>query len=528
MSGKNLLGHPGHQRTGAVGRVRCAVSLAPFILVFGIAGASAEVVISAKPTKNMTCSNGVCEPTTKNGVLNVGDLENLLASGAVKVTTTGSGVQARDIKVDKALTWSSANALSLDAFHSIAIEDAVSATGLSALSLTTDDGGTGGTLSFGAKGNITFANLSSALSINGLSFALVNTVQGLADAIAANQGGNYAFASNYDARVDGTYTQSPVSVLFDGNFEGLGNTISRLSIKDRQESDYVGLFSRFEGGGFMNDIRLARAHVSGGKNSIVGALVGLTIVTVSGNLVTGDVSGGASSFVGALVGENAGTVSDSNATAAVSSGNRRKHGGAAGGLVGFNGQNGTIQNSFATGAVSGSEAGLGGLAGVNEGVVESSYASGSVTGSGSSIVGGLVGGSGNAGIGTISNSYAVGSVMCGDQGGAGGLIGLDLGTISTSYSTGLVQGGTGSLLGGLIGDDGSSSGSISFAYWDLDTSGISDPSQGAGNIPNDPGITGLSTEQFQSGLPDGFDPAIWAESATINNGFPYLLANPPK
>jgi hypothetical protein len=32
---------------------------------------------------------------------------------------------------------------------------------------------------------------------------------------------------------------------------------------------------------------------------------------------------------------------------------------------------------------------------------------------------------------------------------------------------------------------------------------------------------------LQSGLPAGFDPAIWAESANMNGGLPYLLANPP-
>ena len=68
---------------------------------------------------------------------------------------------------------------------------------------------------------------------------------------------------------------------------------------------------------------------------------------------------------------------------------------------------------------------------------------------------------------------------------------------------------------------------IADTYWDTDTSGITDPSQGAGNIANDPGITGLTTQQFQSGLPTGFDPKIWAEKSTINNGLPYLIANPP-
>jgi hypothetical protein len=29
-------------------------------------------------------------------------------------------------------------------------------------------------------------------------------------------------------------------------------------------------------------------------------------------------------------------------------------------------------------------------------------------------------------------------------------------------------------------------------------------------------------------LPEGFDPTIWAENPSINNGFPYLIANPPQ
>jgi len=40
-------------------------------------------------------------------------------------------------------------------------------------------------------------------------------------------------------------------------------------------------------------------------------------------------------------------------------------------------------------------------------------------------------------------------------------------------------------------------------------------------------VTGLTTEQFQAGLPAGFQPPFWAESADINNGFPYLPSWPP-
>ncbi len=63
----------------------------------------------------------------------------------------------------------------------------------------------------------------------------------------------------------------------------------------------------------------------------------------------------------------------------------------------------------------------------------------------------------------------------------------------------------------------------------MDTSGISDPAQGAGNVQNDPGITVLTTQQFTSGLPTGFSPLIWKEKAGINSGYPWLIDNsPPK
>jgi hypothetical protein len=64
-------------------------------------------------------------------------------------------------------------------------------------------------------------------------------------------------------------------------------------------------------------------------------------------------------------------------------------------------------------------------------------------------------------------------------------------------------------------------------YWDLDTSGISDPSQGVGNYANYPGVSGLSDTQLKSALPRGFDRKIWGQAPNINNGYPYLLANPP-
>jgi hypothetical protein len=100
------------------------------------------------------------------------------------------------------------------------------------------------------------------------------------------------------------------------------------------------------------------------------------------------------------------------------------------------------------------------------------------------------------------------------------------GTITDSYATGAVTGGTGSTIGGLVGYDESLPGSIAHSYWDETTSGITTSSQGAGNIANDSGITGKTNAQLTSGLPFGFSSSIWAESASINGGLPYLINNP--
>ena len=103
------------------------------------------------------------------------------------------------------------------------------------------------------------------------------------------------------------------------------------------------------------------------------------------------------------------------------------------------------------------------------------------------------------------------------------------GCFTSSYAAGDIsqRKSSQSLLGGLVGDDLAATGSLANTYWDLDK-GVSDPADGAGNIRNDPGITGLADPQLKSEMPAGFDPNIWAQKANINNGYPYLIANPPQ
>jgi hypothetical protein len=172
---------------------------------------------------------------------------------------------------------------------------------------------------------------------------------------------------------------------------------------------------------------------------------------------------------------------------------------------------------------------VGGLVGTNaDAIVLQSFTTGSIAAGTSSHAGGLVGyeeGFDDPS-NIIENSYSTASVMGGADAKIGGFVGLyfenSTGAVTNSYATGAVSGGDGSRVGGFAGLDKPQR--IFQSYWDTTTSGT-DQGTGKGNVP---GITGLTDEQLKSGLPSGFDPAIWAQDPSINNGYPYLIANPPR
>jgi hypothetical protein len=175
--------------------------------------------------------------------------------------------------------------------------------------------------------------------------------------------------------------------------------------------------------------------------------------------------------------------------------------------------------------VSGRENTAGGLVGAigHPGIISGSYATGSVNAGVRDVIGGLVG----LNVGTIVNSYATGAVLGGQKSWAGGLAGANAGgTIETSYSTGTVAAeiGNRTLVGGLVGDNAVASPIIQ-SVWDTTTSGVPNCT---GHTDTGVDCTGLTTEQLKSALPAGFDPAVWAIDPAINDGYPYLSANPPQ
>jgi hypothetical protein len=547
--------------------------------------ALADVTISSAPTQNMNCATGLCEPTAPNAVLNVTDLQALLASGSARITTTGSAIQAINIRVAAKLSWSSSNTLTLDAYKSVLIDNPVSVKGAGGFAVITNDGGEKGEFTFAAGGHLTFANMSSPLAINGVSYSLVPNLALLATAVAANRAGAFALANNYDAGKDGTYAAPPVSTVLTGEFTGLGNSISNLTINDPVQDAYVGLFAQTSGNASLSNIRLANANVTGAAGTAggssteyIGILVGfLDGGTISNAFTAGTTSGGSYVAAGGLAGVTFGTITESGSAAIVSNGYQGAAGGLigitagavtrsfatgnvsgstfVGGLVGLDSPRFTIDGSFASGTVTGidTETYAGGLIGMIQGTVSRSFATGTINCE--FICGGLAGmNGGGTGASTISQSFATGDVSAG-SGRAGGLVGTNLSSVITdSYALGVTSGtGAGGLAasneisgdtigishsysagvvtgteyaGGLIAVD-DFAGSLKRTYWNTTTSGIIDKSQGAGNLPNDPGIKGLSNTNFTAGLPKGFNPRIWAESPDMNSGLPYLIANPP-
>ena len=467
------------------------------------AAASAAVEISAKPTQNMSCSGGICTPTAKKAILNVIDLANMLSSGDVKIS---SGSLAQDIDVDAKLSWVTNSRLTLDAYRSIAFNRPIDIAGKGALTISTNDGGSGGDFRFFKGGRVKFWDIASNLLINNQHYTLVKSIKQLGSNIRKDDDGFYALAGSVDLSGQ-VYSASPVHNDFSGVFEGLGNTISNLNIHNNDVHP-IGLFTQVDSFALIRDVGLISVSIDAGDAQSAGALVGFLSggPIIRSSYATGQIFGGTSPFVGGLVGySDLSAIEDSYAAVAISEDNGAK---AVGGLVGYirGGCSpclGTIVQSYATGAVAaGSGTFVGGLVGENSGaVILASYATGPVSGGSNAFIGGLVGDN--------SNSEENGVVH-----------------IENSYSTGAVSGGSKAKLGGLVGKDLAHS-RIKDSYWDLNTSGISDPSQGAGNITDDPGITGLTTEQFLAGLPKGFKNSIWSEKSTLNGGFPYLIDNPP-
>ena len=179
---------------------------------------------------------------------------------------------------------------------------------------------------------------------------------------------------------------------FAGRLEGNHKTIYGLKIV-KEEYD-VGLISKLDNGGYIDNLTIAEGSLIKGDNHL-GAFVGevTTGATVTIKGVTNHATvEGTSNFVG--------------------------------GLVGYNGGSLTINNSSNTGNVTGVHNNIGGLVGYNIGslTINNSSNIGNVT-EASDYVGGLVGGNYSSATITNSHSYAKKVTATGGTTSAGGIVG---------------------------------------------------------------------------------------------------------
>ncbi len=277
---------------------------------------------------------------------------------------------------------------------------------------------------------------------------------------------------------------------FSGTYDGLGHTISNLTI-DNSTLQYVGLFSRIENEGVLRNIQLANIEI--------------TALELEDEV-----------NAGALAGSNSGSITGCNSTGTISCALNPSYyiGAYIGGLVGRNG--GTLEDSYSAVEVDVGAAGfldmlIGGLAGFNDGEIVRSYSSGSVTVNATAVnpgryvnVGGLVGINDDS----LLNCYSISDVTVdaaadATSAAAGGLAGMNYEDITNCYSTGLVSATGGATAGGLIGVNFGTS--VSNSYY-LDTAGTS-----AGGDP----LTEAQMKQWDSFEGWDFD-TVWKIGQNIS------------
>jgi hypothetical protein len=313
---------------------------------------------------------------------------------------------------------------------------------------------------------------------------------------------------------------------FTGTFDGQGNTITGIYI-NRPTTSGVGLFaaiaeteaeirdvtlesvdiigdSRVGGGAGAvgNEATIINTSVSGtveGKRA-VGGIAGavrngdLTEVTTDGEVYGGETGNQYVALGGVVGGIEEGTIDRCEATATVSA----SYGGSSpntdqiGGLAGFAGINAEIQNSSATGTVTGENitGRAGGLVGSNDATVMDCEAAGNVDAPNAVGVGGLLGDNGA----DVTGSTASGSVT--GERETGGLVGSNYdATIKESAATGNVS-SSGTAAGGLIGRTEAESDQISLTIRRC---------YAAGDVDNDGGATGgLVGENFGDKVVDSY------------------------
>jgi filamentous hemagglutinin family protein len=407
------------------------------------------------------------------------------SSGGGVVNPAGNG----DIVIVSPISWTGGGSLTLDAYHSVAVDAGLSAShaGVDVSFYYNHNGGSGGSLVFGSGDSLSFAQAAGqSVHINGTLYTLEYDESSLVTALNTGSG-NYAMASDL---AFGTYTAAPVT-NFDGAFNGLGNSITSLTIN--ATAGDVGLFGGFNGS--ISNLHLAvTLNDTCAGCTEVGGLAGFTTTgSISDVTVSGTVHAPSAIDVGGVVGDGPLFGSPSGIfntrSSATVTGDQD-----VGGVAGFAGS--TLIGDSNTGAVTGNSA-VGGLVGQSDYQISQSYSTGSVTAtSGAISVGGLVA----VNAGSITTSFASGPVSAPSGTNVGGFVGDNSGVISNAYATGNVTAASGAEVGGFVGTQELGA-SIQYAYAAnvVSSAGGSDVGAFAGSA-GPAAINNLSNSVYNSSL----------------------------
>jgi filamentous hemagglutinin family protein len=336
-------------------------------------------------------------------------------------TLTGTGSAANSVRIGDAITWTSGT-LKLHADQDIAIDANLNGSGTAKLALEYGQGavaaGNTSTYTLGNASKVSLpagGNFSTRLGSNGAttpwtvitSLGVVGSVTGTdLQGMNGGFGGNYVLGADIDASGTATwnanagFTAVGNSVTkFTGNFDGLGHTITGLTINRPDNvaaNNYQGLFGWATGA--LRNVGLLNSSISG--LSVVGTLAGRSDGSISYSYADGGSATGSVNLVGGLVGQGSGAVNYSYANVAVLGTNSFFAASSnIGGLIGGALAGSSISNSYSTGSVNGSTY-VGGLVGQNHANITNSFATGAVTSvnPGGGFIGDQLGG-------TITNSY---------------------------------------------------------------------------------------------------------------------------
>jgi len=303
------------------------------------------------------------------------DLGAQLELANVTIQTVTAGAEMGYIAVDDAVTWASANRLTLSAHSDIAVNNVITNTGGGSLILRADSNGDGvGDVLFDVLGHVNMTGggsvsiyynppagygtptdyTANVTGVTPMAYMLVNTVTDLQN-INNNLAGYYALGTDIDASVTtgwnagaGFLPLGDDSLIeaqsFRGIFDGLGHTITGLFI-NRPTSNYIGLFGGCTEAAVIRNVGMENVNITGRFQ--VAGLVAHTGGSIDNCYVTGSVTG-LDNTVGGLVALTTGSVTNCYSLADVAGIDF------VGGLIGsVYSATGTVTNSYSAGTVSG-------------------------------------------------------------------------------------------------------------------------------------------------------------------------------